>query len=432
MILSNFPQAILHVDADAFFASVEQVLHPELKGRPVITGAERGMVIALSYEAKAFGIKRGMRVAEAKRLCPRAVFVPSDYESYGLFSKRMFEILRRHTPQVEEYSIDEAFADLTGLKRLHRCSYVEMAAKIKSEIESELGFTVSVGLSLSKSLAKLASKFNKPSGLVAVSGRDIESFLANNRIGQVWGFGKNSTELLKKQGIETVLDFIRRPQAFAKKHLGKIGDEIWRELNGVSVYAVDSAQKSSYQSISKFKTFSPCSSDESFIFAQLLRNLERALTKMRRYHLATCRVVMILRSQDFRDDVLEITLSRHCTAALDLVHVLKENFDSVYVAGRSYRATGVVLCDLKEDSQIQMTIFEDPARMIKTSRLDCVVDQLNQQYGQQTVHLADSLAAGLQRDGVRNTPPTRQQNLLPGESKRRRISIPVLQIRMVG
>src|SRR3989339_2043447 len=111
--LTSYPQAIVHVDADAFFASVEQAVHPRLKGKPVVTGAERGLVIALSYEAKAYGIKRGMLGAEAKKLCPQVIFVSSDYETYGLVSKRMFDVIRRFTPQVEEYSIDEAFADIT-------------------------------------------------------------------------------------------------------------------------------------------------------------------------------------------------------------------------------------------------------------------------------------------------------------------------------
>ena len=115
--LSNWPRAILHLDADAFFASCEQAIHPELRGKPVITGKERGIVAAASYEAKARGVQRGVRLWDVKKLCPDAVILPSDYETYSLFSVRMFEILRRFSPDVEEYSIDEAFVDLTGLPR---------------------------------------------------------------------------------------------------------------------------------------------------------------------------------------------------------------------------------------------------------------------------------------------------------------------------
>src|SRR3990170_6086875 len=124
--ISSWPRAILHLDADAFFASCEQAMHPELKGKPVITGRERGIVAAASYEAKARGVKRGMRLSEVKKVCPDAVLLPSDYETYSLFSLRMFEILRRFSPMVEEYSIDEAFVDLTGLRRLYHAPYEEI------------------------------------------------------------------------------------------------------------------------------------------------------------------------------------------------------------------------------------------------------------------------------------------------------------------
>ncbi len=118
----------MHIDADAFFVSCEQALNPLLKGRAVITGKERGIVSALSYEAKAMGIKRAMRLFEAKRLCPGIITLPSDYESYSLFSVRMFEIMRRFSPDVEEYSIDEAFLDITGLRGMYHCSYMEIGA----------------------------------------------------------------------------------------------------------------------------------------------------------------------------------------------------------------------------------------------------------------------------------------------------------------
>lgn len=164
LTLHSLPKAIIHVDCDAFFASVEQAMNPELRGKPVITGKERGIASAMSYEAKRLGVTRGMRLFEIKKICPDAIILPSDYETYSLFSKRFYGILRRFTPDVEEYSIDEAFAELSGLRRVYRTSYEEIAIKIKKTVESELGITVSVGLSLTKSLAKICSKENKPSG----------------------------------------------------------------------------------------------------------------------------------------------------------------------------------------------------------------------------------------------------------------------------
>src|SRR5215217_2231556 len=136
LTLSSYPQAILHIDGDAFFASCEQAGNPKLKGKPVITGKERGIAASMSYEAKARGVTRGMRLSEIKRLCPDAIILPSDYETYSLLSQRLVAIVRRYTPEVEEYSIDEVFADLTGLRRPLRMSYEAMAATIKRELDT--------------------------------------------------------------------------------------------------------------------------------------------------------------------------------------------------------------------------------------------------------------------------------------------------------
>src|SRR5574340_968742 len=225
--IRSWPRAIMHIDADAFFASCEQAVHPELKGRPVITGKERGIVAAASYEAKARGVERGMRLFEAKKVCPEAVMLPSDYETYSLFSMRMFHILNRFSPVVEEYSIDEAFVDLTGLRRLHRGPYGEIAGKIQATVEKELGITVSVGVSLTKVLAKVASKHRKPHGLTVIPGRDIHLFLKDLPAGKVWGIGPNTAELLSKLGVRTALDLARKDEGFIKRYLSKPYIGVW-------------------------------------------------------------------------------------------------------------------------------------------------------------------------------------------------------------
>jgi len=274
LILHSWPHAIAHVDADAFFASVEQAVHPELRGRPVVTGGERGIVAAASYEAKALGIQRAAPLGQIKKQFPQCVILPSDYETYSLFSKRMFEILRRFSPQVEEYSIDEAFIDLQGMRRVHRTSYPEIARQMQESIETELGISVSVGISLSKSVAKLCSKQQNPHGLKVVPGREVHHLLAETPLNEVWGFGKNTTALLQKKGLNNALDFVQLPLTRIKKLLGKVGVELYYELRGHSLYQVNSVPKASYASISKFKTFAPPSRDRDIMYARALRNLE--------------------------------------------------------------------------------------------------------------------------------------------------------------
>lgn len=428
----SFPRAILHLDADAFFASCEQALNPALRGRPVITGKERGIVSAASYEAKARGVTRGMRLFEVRKICPDAVILPSDYETYSIFSLRMFEILRRFTPDVEEYSIDEAFADLTGLRRFHRASYESIADSIRKTMAAELGFTVSVGVSLTKVLAKIGSKHRKPNGLTIIGSGDIEEHLSQLPVGKIWGIGPNTAAYLAKFGIRTALDFARRPESFADKALSKPYREIWHELNGRSVLPVITEPKQSYQSISKAKTFTPPSTDREFVFAQLARNLENACIKARRHNLAAQRLSLFLRQQDFRDNGCEIKLDRPASYPAELFKALHEGFSRLYRPGTPYRQTTVVLAGLVAESACQYTLFDDPVRMEKMSRLYHAVDSLSARFGKHTVQHGASLPTRqhTQHAGDRGDLPHRRKDLIRGETARRCLGIPIGKIQI--
>jgi DNA polymerase-4/DNA polymerase V len=432
LTIRSWPQAILHVDADAFFASCEQAIHPELRGRPVITGKERGIVAAASYEAKARGVSRGVRLSEVKKLCPDAVIVPSDYETYSLFSLRMFGILRRFSPDVEEYSIDEAFVDLTGLRRSFHGPYPMIARKMQETIEAELGISVSIGVSLSKVLAKVGSKHRKPRGLTIIPGREIHHYLANLPVGKVWGIGPNTAAFLGKFGITTALQFARKDEAFITRHLSKPYHEIWDELNGRPVYQVSADSKSSYQSISKARTFTPPSDDEAFVFAQLSRNLENACIKARRYRLSATRLILFLRQQDFTDRGIELKLTRPTAFPADLFGPLREGFQRLFRRLTPYRQTGVVLAGLVPEADVQYTLFDDPGRLEKMGRVYNAMDQLSDKFGKYTVHHAASLPTRLQsqHEGERGDVPKRKDELFKGENRRQRLGLPVLDIKV--
>jgi DNA polymerase-4/DNA polymerase V len=309
LTLQAFPRAMLHIDGDAFFAACEQSRRPQLQGRPVVTGKERGIAASMSYEAKARGVTRGMRVSEIHKICPDAVILPSDYETYSLLSKRFFAIVRRYTPDVEEYSIDECFADLTGLRRPLRMSYFQIAERIKQDLDTELGFTFSVGLAPNKVVAKIASKWQKPSGLTAIPGRELHRYLAKLPVEKVWGIGANTSAFLQKHGIQTALQFAQRPETWVKKHLSTPFYQIWQELHGHSVFDLATGEHDTYYTIQKVKTFTPASSDREFVFAQLAKNIENACIKARKHKLASQRVVIFLRTQEFRDLGLEVDLT---------------------------------------------------------------------------------------------------------------------------
>ena len=432
LTIRSWPQAILHLDADAFFASCEQATHPELKGRPVITGKERGIVSAASYEAKARGVQRGTRLSDVKKICPDAVILPSDYETYSLFSVRMFEILRRFSPDVEEYSIDEAFVDLTGLRRSFHGPYETIGQKMQETIGRELGITVSVGVSLSKVLAKIGSKHKKPHGLTMIPGRDIHLYLGRLPVEKVWGIGPNTAAFLRKFSIITALDFAKRDEEFITKYLSKPYHEIWHELNGRSVYPVSAESKSSYQSISKTKTFTPPSHDEIFIFGQLSKNLESACIKARRHNLAATRLVVFLRTQDFRDIGIELKLSRPSAYPVDLFESLKNGFHQIYRPRHLYRQTGIVLAGLMPEKEIHYTLFDDQTKIEKISRVYSVIDNLSEKFGKYAVFHAASLPTKQQarHEGERGDTPKRTTDLLKGENKRQRLGLPMLHIKV--
>lgn len=389
----------MHVDGDAFFASCEQVIHPELKGKPVATGSERGIISSASYEAKKFGVKRGVPPWEAKKMCPGLIFVQSDYEIYHLFSEKMFAIMRKFTPVVEEYSIDEAFADITGFRRAYHSSYEEIGERMKAAIEDELGMTVSLGVSLSKVLAKVGSKLRKPSGFVPISGRNIEHILKDVPVGNLWGIGSRTASYCHAHGISTALDLAQKDEYFIDRHFAKPHKELWMELRGQSVYPVIDAPKESQVSISKTRTFSAPSSDRAFLFSQLLKNLENACMKARHYTLVAGSLSIFLKTQKFDVCPREVRLLRATSFPSEIVSQMKTLFHSIFQPNVMYRATGVTLGKLQPEEAMQLSLFESPMKIEKTKRMYDVVDQLAEKAGYPIVHMGGSLLA---RKGVKH------------------------------
>ena len=425
----DLPRAFLHVDGDAFFASCEQALNPALKGKPVITGKERGIASAVSYEARRLGIMRSMPISEIKRLCPDVIWLPSDYETYSLFSKRMYAIVRRYTAMVEEYGIDECFGEITGLQRPLRASYEALGKQIKHDLETELGMTFSVGLAPSKVLSKLASKWNKPSGFTTIKGTRIHEFLEDLPIERIWGIGYRTTAYVGQFDITTALEFAMKPEWWIKENLNKPYQEIWYELRGISVLPiVRDSTHTPKQSISKTKTFTPPSSDPSFILSQFSKNAENACIKLRRHALATKRVFIYLKTQDFRYKSYELEFSQPLAHPSEIIKEIEEHLMSIYKPGVLYRATGLVLTDLSPAHTYQLDFFGTTAMSKNSDHVFGVVDSIDRKYGKHTVFLGSSYRAlsGRQYQGDRNDQGRRSRNLFAGEGRRRRVGLPYL------
>lgn len=425
LAIGKYPKAILHIDGDAFFASCEQARNPELRGKPVITGKERGIASSMSYEAKRLGVTRGMRLFEIKKLVPDCIILPSDYETYSLLSLRFYEIIRRYTPDVEEYGIDECFADLTGWQRPLKMNYRKIAEKIQADLERELGFTFSIGLASTKVLAKIGSKWKKPLGLTCIPNREIHTYLGEIAVEKLWGIGQQSANLLNRLGVYTALEFARHDEVWVKRYFAKPQYEIWQELNGKSVMELQTKIKDTYYSIQKMKTFTPPSKDPTFVFAQLCKNIESACIKARRYSLEAKKVLILLKTQDFRLHSMEVTLTRPTNFSHEIIDVAKPIFDQLFQTGIFYRGTMIGLLELSKQNT-QADLFGESVRVDKYRQLYAGIDKLAKKHGKHTVRFGSSFLAHQFGNhlGGRGDEPERKTSLMKGETKRKRLGIP--------
>jgi len=423
----SFSRAILHIDGDAFFASCEQARDPALRGKPVITGKERGIAASMSYEAKARGVTRAMALWEIKKLCPDAIILPSDYETYSMLSQRLFSIVRRYTHEVEEYGVDECFADITGYDRPFKKNYTEITKHIQETLRQELGFTFSVGLAPNKVLAKLASKWKKPYGLTVVPETGIAPFLENLPVEKIWGIGGQTAARLARYGIQTALQFARAREDWVKQALERPFHDIWQELNGALVMPLFLEEKTFYGSIQKFKTFTPPSKDPNFIFSQLSKNIENACIKLRRYNQATPRAIFILRTQSFNHSVMEMPFARPTNLPPEILSVARAAFQKIFRKNTLYRATGFTTFNLVPNV-LQPDLFLASGKIEKLQKMYASSDKIAAKYGKHSLFLGTSWKA--HQFGAhlteRGHEPERKNELFLGESKRKRLGIPML------
>lgn len=378
------------MDGDAFFVAVEVAKNPLLRGLPVVTGSERGIVSALSYEAKALGVTRGLPIFKLKKEFPQVIALAGDYASYVEYSQMMFDIVRRYADDVEEYSIDECFADLTGLSKPLKMSYEEIARRIQKEVTEELELSVSVGVGPTKVLAKVASKKNKPNGLVMISQDQIFNFLKDLPIEKIWGVGWQTTIFMQKRGIKTALDFALKNREWVEENLAKPYKVLWQELNGISVLDIDARAKSLYSSIQKTRSFHPSTLDRNFLLSQFSKNIENACTKARHYSLIPRKVSFFLKTKDFRYINSSQVLENFTNAPEPLMNLLVKIFPKIYERGVKYRTTGVVLHDLIPESSLSGDLFGRNERAKKFEAIHKKIDDLENKYGKKVVYLAST------------------------------------------
>ena len=317
---------ILHVDMDAFFASVEERDDPTLKGKPVVVGAGiRGVVAAANYEARKYGIHSAMPVSHAKRLAPHAIFIPPDHGRYTEVSEHIMEIFNRFTPLVEPISLDEAFLDVTGSERLLGTGK-DIGAKIRALVEKEQGITCSVGIATTKFVAKLASSACKPNGMLEIDPDKVLEFLHPLPVNAIWGVGPKTNEELLKLGLRTVADIAATPRQTLIRALGDAAGSSLYELAWGRDYR-DVIPDEADKSISNVETFSVDIYEEELILKELLRMTEKASLRMRERGLSAHRVSIRVRFADFKT----ITRSKTLDIAVDGIQESYEIAKQLYL-----------------------------------------------------------------------------------------------------
>ncbi len=396
----EFPRAILHVDGDAFFVACEMACNPALRGKPVVTGADRRIASALSYEAKALGVSRAMPIHEIRKLFPEVIVIPSHYRLYEIFSQRMYKIIRRFTPTVEWYSIDECFADITGLDTELGMSYEDIAKKIQETLFAELAVSFSVGLSTTKVLAKVASKWKKPQGCTVIPLSKVPEYLATFSIGKVWGIGPQTTRYLSQFGVQTAADFTSKSDEWVTEHCARPIAEIRHELLGKSLYDMHSGKRAKHKSFMSTETFMPPSSDPTFIFSELSRHVEDVARHARQEGLAATRVSFFLKTRDFRYRRAECVLLAPTALPHEIIAAIQKSFGSLFDPSIMYRAAGVTLFGMVPLSHVSQDLFggsNDSQKVESSKKLHEVMDTMVQRFGSRAIHLCSSLGAFARR-----------------------------------
>jgi DNA polymerase-4 len=378
---------ILHLDFDAFFASVEEILDPALRGKPLIVGAppeRRGVVASASYAARAFGVRSAMPTAQALRLCPQAIVLPPRHKIYHEYSTRMMAILAEYTPLVEPLSLDEAFLDVTGCE-VRWGPPEELARQLQERLKEELGLTASIGLASNKLVAKIASGLEKPRGFVVVPHGTEREFLAPLPVEKLWGVGEVTARSLHEMGVSTVGQLVELSAAQLEAEFGRRGHDLYRQARGLDdrPVVVERVEKS----LSREVTFAEDVGDQEVLRKELLALSESVGRLLRKRGLSGRTVKLKLRYADFK------TLTRQTTmrTPTDLGRVIFDQaarlLDKARDRRRKVRLIGVGVSKLEAAEEGQLSLFEGAGdgRVEKLRRLSRSVDRIRERYGDDAI-----------------------------------------------
>lgn len=378
---------IIHLDMDAFFASVEVREHPELVGLPVVVGGPsktRGVVAAANYEARKFGIHSAMPMVQASRLCSELRILPVNMPLYVGVSKQIHEIFNRYTPDIEPLSLDEAFLDVSGSIKLFGAA-AEIAKKIKEDIKRELHLVVSAGVAPNKFVAKIASDIDKPDGFVVIEEKDMQAFLDPLPVKRIWGVGKKTEQQLHNYGITTIKDLRTQSERWLIDRFGKQGNHIYRLANGMDKREVVSDAKA--KSISSETTFIEDISDKESLVSYLSQLTEQVTARLRAKERKGKTVNIKVRFHDFSTVIRSKTLLEASNQTEKIWQAARALFNSAIQESPSrqpaVRLLGVGVSGFSNEQVAQGDLFSNDE---KYDVLDEVTDEINLRFGKLKIH----------------------------------------------
>lgn len=382
---------ILHIDMDAFYASIEQLDNPALKGKPVIVGGspkERGVVSAASYEARKFGVHSAMPMVQAVRLCPQGIFVPGRMERYVEISRKIQSIFLNYTPDVEPLSLDEAFLDVSGCISLFG-SAEAIGHRIKADIKDQLGLTASVGIAPNKFLAKLASDLKKPDGFVVLTEQNKQQILDPLPVSKIWGIGKVTSEALKQAGISTIHQLRTTPESILKSIFGNQVFDILELAQGIDDRKVEPVSQS--KSISSEKTFGTDVLDKDILLGVLLGQVEEVSQRLRTEGLEARTITLKIRYRDFKTITRSHTLDKPSNTTLLLWQEAKSIFNQWHrKSAAPLRLLGFGASGLSPKGTGQQLLFSDPEEE-KQKKIDSAFDTIRKKYGDDSMKRGNTL-----------------------------------------
>jgi DNA polymerase-4 len=373
-------RTILHADLDAYYASVEVLDNPTLRGKPVIVGGDpnaRGVVSAASYEARRFGVHSAMPLRTAARLCPEGVFLPGRFDRYRELSRQVMRIFASFTPLVEPISLDEAFLDVTGSAAAFGNGEA-IARRIKERVLTEVGLVVSVGVATNKLCAKVASDLRKPDGLVVVPPGEEAAFLAPLPVSRLWGVGPQSRATLADYGVQTIGQLAALPEPTLRRRFGIHGPELARRASGIDPSKVSSGQAP--KSVGHELTFDTDVTDPARLEATLLDLAESVASRLRRHDLAAAAVQLKLRYEGFDTITRQAPLDHQTRESEPIYHAGVALLRRARATDRAVRLIGLTAINLA-DAQ-QLTLFDAPAR---ADRLTQSIDAVRERFGDEAI-----------------------------------------------